>query len=184
MIRGFCVLAGGWFLSSIALFGQAAGGQVPVIPGVNGTIALQGNVDKIYADVNAVVVTTIDGAHHLIHVTKGTQVHGREPQLEHLQPGTAVVVHYSHKGAEKTAEEIDDIGPGGLKHAEGVVTRVDIFRKRIQVKFADGTMETLRLTHHAAGESGSHAPDGHRVIVYYSDDSGQKVAHYFKRVLP
>src|SRR5215471_17207445 len=153
-VRGICALAGGWLLWSVALLGQTAGGQVPIIPGITGTIALQGNVDKIYADVNTVVVTTIDGARHVIHVTSGTEVHGREPQLEHLQPGTAVVVHYSQKGAQKTADEIDDIGPAGLKHAEGVVTRVDIFRKRIKVKFADGTMETLRLTHHAAGESG------------------------------
>jgi hypothetical protein len=184
MAESLCALVGGWLLSSVAVFGQAAGGQVPVIPGVTGTIALQGNVDKIYDDVNAVVVTTIDGVRHVIHVTSGTEVHGREPQLEHLQPGTPVVVHYSWKGAEKTAYEIDDIGPGGLKHAEGVVTRVDIFRKRINVRFADGTTETLRLKDHAAGESDSHSTNGHRVIVYYSDDSGQKVAHYFKRVLP
>ncbi len=177
-------LAGSWLLANAVVNAQVAGGQVPVIPGVTGTIALQGNVDAIYAGVNTVVVTTIDGAHEIIHLAGGTKVHGREPDLERLQPGTPVVVHYAQTGAGKTADEIDDISPNGLKHAEGTVTRVDIFRKRIKIKFADGAIETLRLTHHSAAESASRGTSGRRVLVYYSDDSGQKVAHYFKRVLP
>jgi hypothetical protein len=51
------------------------------------------------------------------------------------------------------------------------------------VKFANGTTETLRLTDRAASEASEDiGPGGStRVTVYYSDQSGQKVAHYFRK---
>ena len=155
--------------------------QAP-INGFNATIALPSSVDKFYSDVNTLLVKTSDGVEHLVHVTKGTTVHGGTTSLDSLKPGTAVVVHYTVKGIQASADEIDRIGPEGLRVNEGTVTSVDRTRKRITIAFSNGTTETLRLTQHAAEESDGEVNKGSRVIVYYSDESGQRVAHYFKPV--
>ena len=165
----------------LALNAFAAAAQHVPIHGLTGTIALQGNVEKIYDGVNTVVVKALDGTEHVMHVTKGTKVHGGAEALAALQKGTPVVVHYTMNGAGESTDEIDTIGPGGLKNTEGVVMGVDRVRKTISVRYAGGSIETLRLTHHAATEGGTPTVKGNRVIVYYANESGQKVAHYFKR---
>jgi hypothetical protein len=152
-------------LWSLPLAGVSAGqdgvGPVP-IHGVTGTLALQPNVDQFYAGVNTLLV----GAQHLFRVTTGTEMRGGADSLETLQPGTPVVVHY---------------GPNGLKHADGVVTRVDLYKSRMTVRYPDGAVETFRLTH---AEEAGRANTGKRVVVYYPDESGEKVAHFFKRTTP
>jgi hypothetical protein len=152
-------------LCSLPLAGVSAGqdgvGPVP-IHGVTGTLALQPNVDQFYAGVNTLLV----GAQHLFRVTTGTEMHGTVDSLETLQPGTPVVVHY---------------GPNGLKQADGVVTRVDLYKSRMTVRYPDGAAETFRLTH---AEEAGRANTGKRVVVYYPDESGEKVAHFFKRTTP
>jgi len=141
-------------------------------------MALPANVDKIYDGVNTIVVTTTDGVHHAIHPTPDAKIHGAQA-LASLSRGTPVVVHYTTAGGEKISDEIDVLGSTGLKYTEGTVTAVDRVRKTITVKYTGGTIETLKLTHHAAEENGT--LKGNRVAVYYSDESGRKVAHYFKR---
>lgn len=51
-------------------------------------------------------------------------------------------------------------------------------------KIADGTEETYRLTEHATEDAGEETEDTAKksahAIVYYWDEAGQKVAHYFK----
>src|SRR4051794_9641051 len=86
----------------------AAAQQVP-IHGLTGTIALQGNVEKLYDGVNTVVVKAIDGTEHVVHVTKDTKVHGGAEALAVLQKGTPIVVHYTTNGAAESADEIDAI---------------------------------------------------------------------------
>lgn len=149
------------------------------IHGVTGTLALPGNVDKIYDGVNTLVVKTIDGTNHVIRVDKATKVHGGAEALASLQHGTPVVVHYTMSGDQVASDEIDRVGEGGLENNEGTVTAVDRVHKTVTVKYATGATERLRLTHHAAIE-GTPAK-GNRVIVYYTNESGEKVAHYFKR---
>ena len=141
-------------------------------------MALPANVDKIYDGLNTIVVTTADGVHHVIHPTPDAKIHGAQA-LASLQRGTPVVVHYTTAKGEKVSDEIDVLGSTGLKYTEGTVTAVDRVRKTITVKYASGTAETLKLTQHAAEEGGT--IKGNRVAVYYSDESGRKVAHYFKR---
>ena len=153
-------------------------------PPVQGTMALEGTMTKFYRGLNALVVTTMDGAEHMYHFTKGLVVHGGAgpDALEALRPGTKVVVHYKIDGAEESIEEIDRVADEGLKVTEGVVVRVDRRRKRITLKLGSGWTETMRLTDRAAGEAGGGLDDaaGTRVTVYYSDELGHKVAHYFK----
>ena len=158
-------------------------------PPVQGTIALEGTVKTFYRAVNTIIVTTIDGVEHVYHFTKDLVVHGgtgRGPDaLEGLREGSTVVLHYTVTEAEASAREIDRIGDEGLKVAEGIVTRISRGRKQITIRFDDGRSETLRLTDRAAAEAGKDvdqaATAAVKVIVYYSDEAGRKVAHFFKK---
>jgi hypothetical protein len=118
---------------------------------------------------------------------KGLVVHGAKASgpdaLETLRPGTTVIVHYRIEGAEESVEEIDRVADDGLKITEGTVVKLDRRRRQITLKFGNGTTETLRLTERAAGQAEDAISDAGatRVTVYYADESGQKVAHYFKK---
>ena len=158
-------------------------------PPVQRTIALEGTMKTFYRAVNTIIVTTIDGVDHVYHFTKDLVVHGGKGRgmdaLEGLREGSTVVVHYTVTEAKASAREIDRIGDEGLKTTEGVVTRIDRGRKRITIRFVDGKSETLRLTDRAAAEAAKDvdqaATDAMKVIVYYSDEAGRKVAHFFKK---
>jgi hypothetical protein len=183
-----------WFMSALAVLVElvagvsiALAGQSP--PPVRGTIALEGTVAKIYAAANTVIVETIDGVEHVVHFTKDLLVHGGKgtgvDALRGLREGSTVVVHYRVEGGQESAQEIDSIGDEGLKVTEGVVARIDRGQKQITIRFDNGTTETLRLTDRAAADVGRDidqpAAGDTRVVVYYSDDSGSRVAHFFKR---
>ena len=158
-------------------------------PPVQRTIALEGTMKTFYRAVNTIIVTTIDGVDHVYHFTKDLVVHGGKGRgmdaLEGLREGSTVVVHYTVTEAEASAREIDRIGDEGLKTTEGVVTRIDRGRKRITIRFVDGKSETLRLTDRAAAEAAKDvdqaATAAVKIIVYYSDEAGRKVAHFFKK---
>ena len=55
------------------------------------------------------------------------------------------------------------------------------------VKTADGTVETYKLTDRAAKDAGKDIAEGTeksaKVTVYYTDEAGHKVAHFFKKVI-
>ena len=52
--------------------------------------------------------------------------------------------------------------------------------------FADGTRQTLRLTDRATADVGKDidgdAAGTAKVVVYFNDQPGERVAHFFKRV--
>ena len=168
-----------------------AGQQPPPISGVTGTIALEGTVDQTSRAANTVIVKTVDGVRHLFHLTDKTTVHGIESVevegVRGLSAGSAVVVHYLADDGEQTALEVDRLGTTrGLKTVEGVVSRVDRAGRKISIRLEDGSTQTLRLTERAARDVGKDvdraAADTTRVVVYYADDAGERVAHYFKRI--
>jgi len=170
-------------IGAVVPLGLAAQGTPPV----QGALALEGRMTKFYKGLNALVVTTVDGVEHVYHVAKGLVVHGgKEPgsgTLEGLRPGTSVVVHYRIDGAEHSAEEIDDLAGEGLRVGEGVVVNLDRRHKQLTLKLANGTTETLHLTDRAVSETDDSidGPGTVRVTVYYSDESGRKVAHFVKK---
>jgi hypothetical protein len=173
MLVGFVVV-----LASASLTAQ--GNPPTQVPNV-----IEGRVTKFYRGVNTLVVTTVDGVQHVYRFAKGLVVHGGAGSgdtLDTLHEGATVVVHYRIEGTEQSAEEIDRV-TDGLKISEGVVVRLNRRRREITLKFANGTTETLRLTDRAASEAAEDiGPGGStRVTVYYSDESGQKVAHYFRK---
>jgi hypothetical protein len=142
-------------------------------------------MQKFYGAANTIIVTTIDGVEHVIHFTKDLIVHGGKDNgidaLTGWREGRTVVVHYTLDGSWAAAQEIDSVADDGLKVTEGVITKVNRRRKQVTVRFDDGEYETFRLTDRAAGELEGDAPGATKVTLYYSDETGRKVAHFVKK---
>ena len=128
------------------------------------TIALEGTMKKVYRGANVVIVTTIDGVEHQYRFARDLVVHGGSgtdvSALEGLREGSTVVVHYSIQGAEQSAREIDVLGVEGLEATEAPVTRIDLGRGQITVRYASGTTDVFRLTERATAEADLPAPAG------------------------
>jgi hypothetical protein len=156
--------------------------------------AVEGTVSKVDEASKTVVVKTADGTEETLHFVKRTSVRGgkdtatgAKDTFHGLKEGSTVVAHYTAKGSEKTAVEIDDVGKEGLKATEGTVSHIDRGAKTIAVKTADGAEETFRLSDRAAKDAGKDIATGAektaKVTVYYTDEAGHKVAHFFKKTL-
>jgi hypothetical protein len=180
-----------WWLAGVVGILVTAGPPAPVRaqspPPVQGTMALEGTMKKFYAAANVVVVTTIDGVEHAYRFVTDTVVHGGKgagvDALEGLSEGSEVVVHYAADGTGQTAQEIDVIGDEALRVTEGRVTHIDRRRQQIAVQYANGKSETLRLTERAAAEAPNDGmPPGANVTMFYRDERGQKVVHFFKKI--
>jgi hypothetical protein len=102
-----------------------------------------------------------------------------------LREGSEVVVHYTVKGSEEIALEIDHVGEGGLKTTEGAITRFVRNAKAFTIKAEDGTEHEFRLTEHASEDAGKDisedAEKSAKVTVYYTEQSGYQVAHLFSK---
>jgi len=153
--------------------------------------AVQGTVRKVDSATKTIVVKAADGTEHTFHFVGRTTAHGAEKTAEGakdafdgMKEGSEVVVHYTKKGTEETAEEVDHVGRDGLKVGEGIVSKIDRGGKTLVVKTADGTEETYHLTDRAAKDAGKGIAEGSeksaKVTVYYTEQAGRKVAHFFK----
>jgi hypothetical protein len=150
--------------------------------------AVHGTVTKVDSATKTVVVKTADGTEHTMHFVSKTTVHGAEAgakdTFKGVKEGSEVVVHYTAKGAEKTAVEVDKVGKDGLKATEGTVSAIDRGAKTIAVKTADGTVETFKMADHAAADAGKEVGKATvksaKVTVYYTEDAGKKIAHFFE----
>jgi hypothetical protein len=150
----------------------------------SGVVATVKTVDK---GAKTVVVKTADGTEHTFHFIGRTVAHGAaatakgsKDAFEGMKEGDDVVVHYTVKGTVKTAEEVDHVGKDGLKASEVVVKSVDHGAKTVTVKTAEGAEETYHLTDRAVKESGKGLEKAGKVTIYYTDDAGKKVVHFFK----
>lgn len=173
---------------ALLLCGSVCFGKQDVVNAVHGT------VKKIDSAARVVVVKASDGTEHTMHFVRRTSVHGADATtsgtkdaFHGLKEGSEVVAHYVSRGGTETAEEIDRVGDGGFKTAEGTVSHIDRAGKTIVVKSVDGTEETYRLTDRAAKDAGKDIAQGSkkpaRVTVYYTEEAGRKVAHFFKTAL-
>jgi hypothetical protein len=153
--------------------------------------AIQGTVRKVDSATKTIVVKAADGTEHTFHFVGRTTVHGAEATAEGakdafngVKEGSEVVVHYTKKGTEETAEEVDHVGKDGLKVTEGTVSKIDRGGKTLVVKTKAGTEETYHLTDRAAKDAGQDIAKGSektaKVTVYYTESAGHKVAHFFK----
>ena len=123
--------------------------------------AVAGTVKAVDKGTKTVVVKTADGTEHTFHFIGRTVAHGAEATASGskdaflgMKEGDEVVVHYTVKGAVKTAHEVDHIGKDGLKVSEVAVKSVDHAAKTVTVKTAEGAEETYHLTGDAAVETG------------------------------
>ena len=155
--------------------------------------AVHGTVTKLDSATKTMVVKTKDGTEHSIHIVGKTTVHGvdatgsgAKDAFHGLKEGSDVVAHYTVKGTEKTAVEVDHVGKDGMKVVDGTVTRVGEAGKVVVVKTADGTEQTFRVvgrdTAAAAEDVGKGSEKGAKVTVYYTEDAGKKVAHFFEKL--
>ena len=156
--------------------------------------AVHGTIRKIDVAAKTIVVKAEDGTEHTLHFLGSTVVHGADKAavgakdaFQGLREGSEVLVHYSAKGTEKTAVEVDHVGKDGLKAAEGTITGLDRGGKTIVIKTASGTEETFQLTAHAAEDAGMDIARGSeksaKVTVHYTEEGGRKVAHFFRKAL-
>ena len=148
----------------------AAGFGRPYVPieGHTGIIEEPMNTAVMYEGVNR-IATALDLASR-----KNAKVYKMEA-VGNIERGTPVTVQYSP--ADDNAANVVD----GVATEEGKVTSVDRVRGRIGVKYTDGRTETLRVTDHAAPNSGTFEVKDKRVVVSSFNKSGQPVVQYFKR---
>lgn len=154
-----------------------SGGQIK-------TVAVEGTIEGVSPEGNALSVRTTNGTTQLFVLLEKLFVHGADPddELHGLRQGTAVVVHYTGSGASATAQEVDRIDGNGLTIAEGTVTSINRDRGEITVRFDNKTTETFKLTNRVVSEAGGDLAKGHpRVIVYYTNNHGVKEVHYFRK---
>jgi len=150
--------------------------------------AVHGTIKKIDSTSKTVVVKTADGTEHTLHFAAKTTVHGADVTAKDswhgLKEGSEVVAHYTTRGTEDTAVEIDKVGKDGLKATDGAIKSIDRGTKTLVVKTADGTEKTFRLTGHAAADGGKDiakgTEKGAKVTVYYTEEAGKKIAHFFE----
>ena len=153
--------------------------------------AVKGTVKKVDSASKTVVVETADGTDHTLHYGARTVVHGaraadagEKDTFHGVAEGSTVVVHYTERGGEDSAQEVDRIGEGGLKATTGTISRIDRGGKVLVVKGEDGTEATYHLSDHAAVDGGkdlvSGSEKGAKVTVYYTENASRKVAHFFE----
>jgi hypothetical protein len=156
--------------------------------------AVHGTIKSLDSAAKTFVVKTADGTEHTFKLGNSTVIHGTKKTVagtkdafRGLKEGSEVAVHYTVKGSDKTAEEIDYTGKDGLKATEGTVTRIDRSGKVLALKTAKGTEETFRMSDNAAEDAGKEieaaGDKSGKVTVYYTEEAGRKIAHFFEKSL-
>jgi Cu/Ag efflux protein CusF len=154
--------------------------------------AVHGTIKKVDSAAKTIAITSSDGTEHVLHFVDRTAVHGARDTAEAgknswhgLKEGSEVVAHYTRRGSEETAVEIDKVGKDGLKSMDGTIKDFDRGGKMMVVRTGDGIESTFRLSDHAAEDAGKEiargTEKGAKVTVYYSEDGGKKIAHYFEK---
>jgi hypothetical protein len=64
----------------------------------------------------------------------------------------------------------------------GSVVALNFADRTISVRLPDDSIQTLRLSDEAAADAEAAGDAGANVIVYYRNESGQRVAKHFRRV--
>jgi hypothetical protein len=142
---------------------EAAAQQPPPIQGVTGTIATETSIDETTAAGHGI----LGKVKRVLHLNgKSTVPNGDAAAVEALgglKKGTRVVVSDAAKS---------------VKDVSGSVVALNLGERTISVRLPDDSIQTLRLSDEAeaAGDPGAN------VIVYYRNESGQRVAKHFRRV--
>ena len=132
--------------------------QPPPIHGVTGTIATEESIK----DTTEAGGNIFSKAKRLLHLNRKSQTGdaASDEALRGLKEGTAVTLH------DATAN---------TKEMQGAITAVNPADRTIGIRLADGTRRMLRLSGPAEANSAG------AVVVYYTNQAGQRVALNFKR---
>jgi hypothetical protein len=145
---------------------------------------VHGTVKKVDKATKTVVVKSADGTEHTIKVTGDTTIKGTDDGFDGLKEGTEVVARTTGKGVDETGSAIGKVGKDGCKAAKGTIVEVDQGAKTVVVKTGDGTKETFEYTADAGKDMGkavgAGTEKGAKVTVYYTEETGKKVAHFFE----
>lgn len=174
-------------LALLGLCGRGAFGYQDLVS------VTKGVVEKVDAGTKTVVVKTKDGSEKTLHFADTAVTHGVKTAdggttdaARGLKKGTMVVAHYTTDAGKDTATEFDKIGRDGMKTGKGTVSGIDRGAKTISIKTADGAEQTYELTDNAAKDAGhdmaAGTEKGAHVTVYYTEEGGKKVAHYFEKL--
>jgi hypothetical protein len=158
--------------------------------------AVEGVVTKVDLDAKTVFVKSADGTEHTFKYTAKTTMRGAGMAGHAVKAGTVdtymkgkegtmVLVHYTEKGADKTAVGFRDMGKDTVKVSDGTVTKVDKTARTVTVKTKDGSEETYQVakdatvdSEHGLMKGADYAKEGAKVSVHYTEDAGKKVAHF------
>jgi hypothetical protein len=140
---------------------SAAAQQPPPIQGVTGTIATDGTIDAEHKAAHGIAegaAHVVDGAKKILPGGKGTKPN----PLDDFTEGSRVILR-DVVAADREPSTT----------TEGVVVDVNHRKNQITVRLADKKTETLRVA----------TPDAKAdVVVSYTDNTGAKIAHDFKKV--
>jgi len=143
-----------------------------------------GTVEKVDKTTKTIVVKSKDGTEHTVRVVGDDTVKGTKDGFNGIKEGTEVVVSSTGKGADATAKAVGKVGKDGMKVTKGTIEKVDKGAKTVIVESADGTEKTFEYTGSALEDSGKNlakgTKKGAKVTVYYTEDAGKKIAHFFE----
>jgi hypothetical protein len=154
------------------------------------TNVIAGTLEKVDTGAKTITVKTADGTVETAKFSEHTTVQGLTGAAKGAdlagKEGGNVIVHT----ADKSAKSVEWLGDKTIHAAEGTVTEGGKASKTVAVKTADGTEHTFQVADHATVHTGKDvahysevgAKKGEHVTVYYTEESGKKVAHVFKSV--
>ncbi len=159
--------------------------------------AIIGSIETVDKTAKTVAIKTADGTVETIKWTGKTTVRGLKDGAKAVDfaghEGSHVVVHYTVKGAEKTAHAFEHLGRETPKVMEGTIKVIGRGTRTVVVKTGDGVEETLNLSEHAVVDAGKGIVDaakftakgtkeGAKATVHYTEEGGRKVAHFIKHL--
>jgi hypothetical protein len=151
--------------------------------------AVAGDLKSLSPDGKTITVKTTEGTEENYKVTGETTVNGAKGGPLAGKEGSHVVVHYTEKGAERTAIGVKDAGKGTWKVTEGTVSKIGKGGREVTVKLKDGSEKTYHVgkeatvaTGHGIEETGKYSGKaGETIVVYSVVDPSKEVAHLFKK---
>ena len=143
---------------SVMWASEAAAQQPPPIQGVTGTIATETSIDE----------TTAAGHGILGKVKRVLHLNGKSPA-----PSGDAAAEEALGGLKKGTRVVVNDAERGVKQAAGSVVALNLSDRTISVRLSDDSIHTWQL---------SDDPDASEVVVYFRNESGQRVAKHFKRL--
>jgi len=160
------------------------GAAVQVVRADSNVVA--GTITKVDSGAKTIAVKTADGTVHTVKWTDDTTVTGLKGAAHGAdlagKEGGHVIIRTTDEGGEKTAHSIDYVGHKTIKTADVTVDDVGKGTQTLAVHTADGAKETFKVGDHATVDTGKDVEKGGHYTVYYTEDAGKKVVHFFSHL--